>query len=81
MLQKVNAMIKLLKVLSKLNTIILNLIHAEILPVFKAYIANDEHKRKEATEEYVVNTLDPLILLLEKQLAKNGTKFLVGSQV
>ena len=51
------------------------------MPVFKAYVANDEQKRKEATEEYVNKTLDPFIQFLEKQLAKNGTKFLVGSQV
>lgn len=49
--------------------------------MFKAYVANDEQKRKEAAEEYINKTLDPFIDILEKQLAKNGTKFLVGSQV
>lgn len=46
-----------------------------------ATMAGNEDSKKEAIDQYVTKTLEPLLRRLEQRLTDNGTGFLIGNKV
>ena len=46
-----------------------------------AFLEKDAEKQKELYQKFMTDTVGPHVAIIEKHLEKNGTGFLVGSEV